>query len=189
MHLLCKKCNHLAFQTKDQLKNHSRLHAKVCKVKFFGDGIGHHEEVVALHRESTGLFKCSWCSTYQNKHQTKMQQHCRRCIGRDVGASRAASSSYAYHSLIPRGNDRESYITRELRIFVNERLHIAICKLCQYVVEEGSIFQHSVRVHGYKADKERIQFDINHFGLDKGNDSLIEYMELGVAPIDPIEGL
>jgi hypothetical protein len=60
-------------------------------------------------------------------------------------------------------NERDSYIELQLRFFVNDDLHIAICQTCQYVVDVGSIGQHVMRMHGQKVDLKQLSKDINHF--------------------------
>jgi len=152
----CKKCAHPAFNTKDQLKNHSRTHTPMCKVKFPLDGYGLQEEAT-LHRGDTELFKCPRCMKFESKYPAKMQIHCKACKEAD---SRTPSGEPNFEvfvpiqPFIPIQDDHESYIESKLDFFVNKHLSIAICQTCKCVVEVGSIGQHATRKHGLKVDLE-----------------------------------
>jgi hypothetical protein len=148
----CKKCNHLVFHTTDQLKNHLRIHTLVCKVKFPVDGFGLQKEAT-LQRAKTGMFKCSSCLTFESKYHAKIQAHYKNCIEAYCSSTSGRSNSDVSNPIQPLWIMITTHISS---FFVNNDLHVAICQLCQYVVDVGSISQHAIKLHGLKVDLEQL---------------------------------
>jgi hypothetical protein len=112
-----------------------------------------------LQRAETRMFKYSSCLTFESKYHAKIQAHCKNFIEAYCSSTSGRSNSDVSNPIQPSlimDNDRHSYIESELCFFVNNDLHVAICQLCQYVVDAGSISQHVIRLHGLKVDLEQL---------------------------------
>ena len=183
----CKKCDHPGFETRDCLKNHSRSHALACKVKFAFAGPHGLCESILLHRNADmQLFRCSRCQRFESNIPKKMQMHCRSCVG--VGL--AGEESERTDPLIHTNSDGHGcYVEATLGFFINEDLHVAICQLCNSVVEAGSICRHAIRFHRRDVDPRRLSSDVEHFQLRSGVSSLAEYRIGSTTPKGPIAGL
>lgn len=166
---------------------------------------------MVLHRAPTQVFQCCRCLGFTSKFPGKMQAHCRGCGGADSSTPNRRSSPHRRHrhhhhrrpDLGVRGSqtaqpvveagdddgDQGPYIASQLHFFVNEDLHLAICRPCGYVVEAASIHQHARRVHAVCVDGRRLAMDVDRFQLESGAAAIATYKVATVDLKDPIEGL